>query len=292
MARCSGFNLVCIHFSELGACRSPACSFYLAANFPDLTSKARNRSLRPEGVSLFERHPPHFSTGVYRFQNQRNACLPGEQQDETLGSDASLPERNVSQAWLDTIHRPLPSVQYKLEKIDEACAAPLSAGWLATPVANSIPPARVSGATLVSKFIPQLPTLLRGFRLYSTDTQAPTVRAPRSPVTPLARLRGLSTSRPGATAVSVDCGCPASSLRERIEALPAEGTLLDRYGIVIFTDSSDAREHWRSRRVSRSSGKSRRDICPVLTGWPRKRLHFECLQQVGHHHRLPDGTQP
>ena len=50
---------------ELGARRSPSCSFYLAANFPDLTSKARNRSLRPEGVSLFERHPPHFSTGVY-----------------------------------------------------------------------------------------------------------------------------------------------------------------------------------------------------------------------------------
>ena len=50
---------------ELGARRSPACSFYLAANFPDLTSKARNLSLRTEGVSLFERHPPHFSTGVY-----------------------------------------------------------------------------------------------------------------------------------------------------------------------------------------------------------------------------------
>ena len=50
---------------ELGARRSPACSFYLAANFSDLTAKARNRSLRPEGVSLFERHPPHFSTGVY-----------------------------------------------------------------------------------------------------------------------------------------------------------------------------------------------------------------------------------
>ena len=47
---------------ELGARRSPACSFYLAANFPDLTSKARNRSLGPEDVSLFERHPPHFST--------------------------------------------------------------------------------------------------------------------------------------------------------------------------------------------------------------------------------------
>ena len=37
----------------------------LSANFPDLTSKARNLSLGIEGVSLFERHPPHFSTGVY-----------------------------------------------------------------------------------------------------------------------------------------------------------------------------------------------------------------------------------
>ena len=53
---------------ELGARRSPACWFYLAANFPDLTSKARNRSLRREGVSLFERHPPHFSTGVYNLR--------------------------------------------------------------------------------------------------------------------------------------------------------------------------------------------------------------------------------
>jgi len=42
------------------------------------------------------------------------------------------------------------------------------------------------------------------------------------------------------TAVSLDCGYPASSLRERIYALPAEGTLPDRYGILIFTGSSDA----------------------------------------------------
>lgn len=42
------------------------------------------------------------------------------------------------------------------------------------------------------------------------------------------------------TAISLDCGYPASSLRERIYALPAEGTLPDRYGILIFTGSSDA----------------------------------------------------
>ena len=42
---------------ELGAGRSPACSFYLAANFPDLTSKARNRSLRL-GRCLTFRAPP------------------------------------------------------------------------------------------------------------------------------------------------------------------------------------------------------------------------------------------
>src|SRR5438046_2158626 len=42
------------------------------------------------------------------------------------------------------------------------------------------------------------------------------------------------------TAISLDCGYPASSLRERIYALPAGGTLPDRYGILIFTGSSDA----------------------------------------------------
>ena len=39
------------------------------ANFPDLTSKARNRSFRREWISLFERHPPHFSTGVYSYES-------------------------------------------------------------------------------------------------------------------------------------------------------------------------------------------------------------------------------
>lgn len=42
------------------------------------------------------------------------------------------------------------------------------------------------------------------------------------------------------TAISLDCGYPASSLRERVYALPAEGTLPDRYGILILTSSSDA----------------------------------------------------
>jgi len=42
------------------------------------------------------------------------------------------------------------------------------------------------------------------------------------------------------TAISLDCGYPASSLRERIYALPTEGTLPNRYGILIFTGSSDA----------------------------------------------------
>jgi len=32
---------------ELGARRSPACSFYLAANFPDLTSKRRTTITLP-----------------------------------------------------------------------------------------------------------------------------------------------------------------------------------------------------------------------------------------------------
>ena len=42
------------------------------------------------------------------------------------------------------------------------------------------------------------------------------------------------------TAISLDCGYPASSLRERIYALRAEGNLPDRYGVLVFTGSSDA----------------------------------------------------
>jgi hypothetical protein len=42
------------------------------------------------------------------------------------------------------------------------------------------------------------------------------------------------------TAISLDCGYPASSLRERIYALPAEGGQPNRYGVLIFTASPDA----------------------------------------------------
>jgi hypothetical protein len=42
------------------------------------------------------------------------------------------------------------------------------------------------------------------------------------------------------TAIALDCGYPASSLRERIYALHAEGELPNRYGLLIFTGSSDA----------------------------------------------------
>lgn len=42
------------------------------------------------------------------------------------------------------------------------------------------------------------------------------------------------------TAISLDCGYPASSLRERIYALPAEGGQPERYGVLIFTASPDA----------------------------------------------------
>lgn len=42
------------------------------------------------------------------------------------------------------------------------------------------------------------------------------------------------------TAISLDCGYPASSLRERIYALPSNGVQPDRYGVLILTSSSDA----------------------------------------------------
>ena len=44
------------------------------------------------------------------------------------------------------------------------------------------------------------------------------------------------------TAMSLDCGYPASSLRERIYALPGEGgnVATGRYGVLIYTGSSDA----------------------------------------------------
>jgi hypothetical protein len=42
------------------------------------------------------------------------------------------------------------------------------------------------------------------------------------------------------TAISLDCGYPASSLRERIYALPSEGGKPARYGLLLLTSSSDA----------------------------------------------------
>ncbi len=42
------------------------------------------------------------------------------------------------------------------------------------------------------------------------------------------------------TAISLDCGYPASSLRERIYALPTEGGRPARYGVLLLTSSSDA----------------------------------------------------
>ncbi len=42
------------------------------------------------------------------------------------------------------------------------------------------------------------------------------------------------------TAISLDCGYPASSLRERIYCLPADINNPSRYGVLIYTGSSDA----------------------------------------------------
>ena len=43
------------------------CSFCLTASIPDLTPEPQNHSLRSARFSLFERHPPHFSNGVYKI---------------------------------------------------------------------------------------------------------------------------------------------------------------------------------------------------------------------------------
>ena len=42
------------------------------------------------------------------------------------------------------------------------------------------------------------------------------------------------------TTISLDCGYPASSLRERIYALPGKAGGPGRFGILLFTASSDA----------------------------------------------------
>lgn len=42
------------------------------------------------------------------------------------------------------------------------------------------------------------------------------------------------------TSISLDCGYPASSLRERIYCLPSDGSAPSRYGVLIYTGSSDA----------------------------------------------------
>ena len=123
---------------ELGARSSPACSFYLAANFPDLTSKARNRSLRPEGVSLFERHPPHFSTGVYTDVAAERLTRFQEGVNEQLGVEEVV----VGFASLDA------SRAAERRDFDECKSA------LSTSTSTGFKVLRNSGATSASGFWP------------------------------------------------------------------------------------------------------------------------------------------
>ena len=114
------------------------------------------------------------------------------------------------------------------------------------------------------------------------------------------------------TAISLDCGYPASSLRERIYAFPAEGSLPDRFGILVFTASSDAEGTLgglgeAARRIKgfvrtaleMASLCSNDPICahhqpgehdhaPPLA--EQVAAYFEGLRQSGHLKRLPDGN--
>jgi hypothetical protein len=81
----------------------------------------------------------------------------------------------------------------------------------------------------------RLKVLAGGFAAWSSAHPNSTREFPRAPYYLLHTFSHLLM-----TAISLDCGYPASSLRERIYALPAEGVLPDRYGILILTSSSDA----------------------------------------------------
>lgn len=120
-------------------------------------------------------------------------------------------DMKVERQMLDTEVKWLPAVEHRGEGIFIQIRAIAIDSWLKKPAV-----------------VEQVECLARGFELWKTERKSE--RAfPGGPYLLLHSLSHLLL-----TAIALDCGYPASSLRERVYALPG------RYGILIHTGSSDA----------------------------------------------------
>jgi len=142
---------------------------------------------------------------------------------ESIGTDINgeLPDEltlNVQAAPLARDADWLPAVENRGEGVFLLFDAVAIVTWLQRPAVQK-----------------RLNLLAGGFTAWSSSHPHSTREFPRAPYYLLHTFSHLLM-----TAISLDCGYPASSLRERIYALPAEGTLPDRYGVLILTSSSDA----------------------------------------------------
>ena len=142
---------------------------------------------------------------------------------ESIGTDINgeLPDEltlNVQAAPIARDAEWLPAVENRGEGVFLLFDAAAIGTWLQRPAVQT-----------------RLKMLAGGFAAWSSAHPNSTREFPRAPYYLLHTFSHLLM-----TAISLDCGYPASSLRERIYALPAEGSLPDRYGILILTSSSDA----------------------------------------------------
>lgn len=142
---------------------------------------------------------------------------------ESLGAEINgeLPDElslNIKAAPLARDADWLPAVENRGEGVFLLFDASAIAAWLQRPAVQA-----------------RLEVLVGGFDAWKGSHPTSTREFPRVPYYLLHTFSHLLM-----TAISLDCGYPASSLSERIYALPAEGALPDRYGILIFTGSSDA----------------------------------------------------
>lgn len=142
---------------------------------------------------------------------------------ESLGTDINgeLPDEltlNVRAATLARDADWLPAVENRGEGVFLLFDAALIEAWLNRPAVQA-----------------RSKMLLQGFQAWKSTHPSSSREFPGAPYYLLHTLSHLLM-----TAISLDCGYPASSLRERIYALPAEGGQPARYGVLIFTASADA----------------------------------------------------
>ena len=83
-------------------------------------------------------------------------------------------------------------------------------------------------------------TLMQGFERWRQERKSMSGQEPTRPFAGLPYILLHSLSHLLITTLSLECGYPASSLRERIYAPSHDGKMAGRYGILIMTASSDA----------------------------------------------------